>query len=149
MNIDNIILKETKKFKGVEFDAFKGFVVSTDELYKLKQKVFSRLRRHVDVSVVTLDIVDYPVIVFDVIDDSGHVSRHASVSTYDVTSWDELLLIGIFFLEKKQFDGFTTLLNDNIICQHILMNSIVDFKETSLGLGLTVYDKNNKVVFPK
>ena len=71
------------------------------------------------------------------------------MSTYDVTSWDELLLIGIFFLEKKQFDGFTTLLNDNIICQHILMNAIVDFKETSLGLGPTVYDKNNKVVFPK
>lgn len=149
MNIDDIILKEIKKFKGVEFDAFKGFFISTNELNKLKQKVSSRLRRHVDVSVVPLDIVDYPVIVFDVTDDSGHVTRHASVSTFDVTSWDELLLIGIFFLEKNQFKGFTTLLNDNIIHQHILKNAIVNFKDTPLGLGLTVCDENNNIVFPK
>lgn len=153
----DIFMKEIKSFKGLKFDFNKGFIVDANKLIKLIEMVNQKVKYtldiycDLDVHVGLLDNVEYPVVVLDVVDITSRlvVDRKVVVLSYKIKSWDELLAIGIYFYDKNQFDSFSTLIKDNVIYQNKIANAKIDFKETPLGLGLTVSTEANKIVFPK
>lgn len=153
----DIFMKEIKSFKGLEFDFNKGFIVDTNKLIKLIERVNQKVKYtldiycDLDVHVGLLDNVDYPVVVLDVVDITSRlvVDRKVVVLSYKIKSWDELLAIGIYFYDKNQFDSFSTLIKDNVIYQNKIVNAKINFKETPFGLELTVSTEANKIVFPK
>lgn len=153
LKFENIIKKYINNFNFLTFDMTSGVLVDKTTVGRF-QKCLEKEIKQSDGSLYLftsqLEGIFFPIIVIDLYQGSSNlINRTFFIPGLKINSWDELFNLGLYFREANQFDFFQKLVEDGYIFQKKVKDVVINFTETDLGLGLSVYTKNGKVLYPK
>ena len=153
LKFENIVKKYINNFNFLTFDITSGVTVdktTVGRLQKCLEKEIKKDEGELYLFTSQLEDIYFPIIVVDLYQDlTNLINRIFFIPGLKITSWDELFNLGLYFREANQFEFFQRLVEDGYIFQKKVKDIVINFTETDLGLGLSVYTKNGKVLYPK